>query len=101
MKKFFTLIAAVAMAASVNAQTVYSFVGCTPESFTYDGTWFKYDETKKQFDYLVGSKSEYAAFSLKDSPLSLLYKNSSAKTKVFTISDKYLCAHSKGTQVSV
>ena len=50
MKKFFTLIAAVAMAASVNAQTVYSFVGCTPKSFTYDGTWFKYDETKNQFE---------------------------------------------------
>ena len=101
MKKFFTLIAAVAMAASVNAQTVYSFAGCTQESFTYEDSWFKYDATNKQFDYLTGSKSEYAALSLKDSPLSLLYKNSGAKTKVFTISDKYLCAQAKGTQISV
>ena len=32
MKKFFTLIAAVAMAASVNAQTTYSFVGTKTDS---------------------------------------------------------------------
>lgn len=101
MKKFFTLIAAVAMAASVNAQTVYSFAGCTQESFTYEDSWYKCDATGKQFDYLTGSKSEYASFSLKDSPVSLLYKNSSTKKKVFTISDTYLCAQSKGTQVRV
>lgn len=43
MKKFFTLIAAVAMAASVNAQTTYSFVGTTTDSYTFEEAWYEWN----------------------------------------------------------
>ena len=102
MKKFFTLIAAVAMAASVNAQTTYSFAGTTKDSYTLEEGWYKWNETTAtQLDYLIGSKNEYHGVTLKDSPVSLSFKNSKAKTKVFTISDKYFCAQAKQTHIEV
>ena len=95
MKKFFTLIAAVAIAASVSAQTTYSFVGTTTDSYTFEEAWYEWNATTTtQLDYKTGSKNEYHGVTLKDSPVSLSFKNSKAKTKVFTISDKYFCAQS-------
>ena len=41
MKKFFTLIAAVAMVASVNAQTTYSFAETTKDSYTLEEGWYQ------------------------------------------------------------
>lgn len=99
MKKFFTLIAAVAMAASMNAQTTYSMAGLSGDNFTYDAAWWTY--SNNQFDYLNGSKTDYSTLAMKDTPVSFLYKNSKAKSKAFTISDKYFCAQTKGVQISV
>lgn len=102
MKKFFTLIAAVAMAASVSAQTTYSFVGTTTDSYTFEEAWYEWNATTTtQLDYKTGSKNEYHGVTLKDSPVSLSFKNSKAKTKVFTISDKYFCAQAKQTRIEV
>ena len=103
MKKFFTLIAAVAMAASVNAQTTYSFVGTKTDSYTFEEAWYEWNATttNTQLDYKTGSKNEYHCVTLKDSPVSLAFKNSSAKNKVFTISDKYFCAQSSKVRIEV
>lgn len=102
MKKFFTLIAAVAMAASVNAQTTYSFAETTKDSYTLEEGWYQWNETTTtQLDYKTGSKNEYHCVTLKDSPVSLAFKNSSAKNKVFTISDKYFCAQSSKVRIEV
>ena len=102
MKKFFTLIAAVAMAASVNAQTTYSFAETSKDSYTLEEGWFEWDATKDgQLNYLTGSKNEYHGVTLKDSPVSFSYKNSSTKNKVFTISDKYFCAQSSKVRIVV
>ena len=103
MKKFFTLIAAVAMAASVNAQTTtYSFAGTKTDSYTFEEAWYEWNATTNtQLDYKTGSKKEYHCVTLKDSPVSLAFKNSSAKDKVFTISDKYFCAQSSKVRIEV
>lgn len=69
MKKFFTLIAAVAMVASVNAQTTYSFAETTKDSYTLEEGWYQWNETTTtQLDYKTGSKNEYHCVTLKDSP---------------------------------
>ena len=79
MKKFFTLIAAVALAASVKAQTTYSFENLSQDNFEYSEDEYKWDTTGKKFDLLKASKSEYYALSLKNTPVSFKYKNSKTK----------------------
>lgn len=85
MKKFFTLIAAVALAASVNAQTTYSFENLSQDNFEYSADEYKWDTTGEKFDLLKASKTEYCALSLKDTPVSFKYKNSKVKENVFDI----------------
>lgn len=64
--------------------------------------WYQWNETTTtQLDYKTGSKNEYHCVTLKDSPVSLAFKNSSAKNKVFTISDKYFCAQSSKVRIEV
>ena len=50
---------------------------------------------------MTGSKNEYHKVTLKDTPVSFSFKNSGAKTKVFTISDKYFCAQSSKIRIEV
>ena len=52
MKKFFTLIAAVALAASVNAQTTYSFENLSQENFEYSADEYNWDTTGKKIQSL-------------------------------------------------
>ena len=85
MKKFFTLIAAVALAASVKAQTTYSFENLSQDNFEYSEDEYKWDTTGKKFDLLKASKSEYYALSLKNTPVSFKYKNSKTKENIFDI----------------
>lgn len=101
MKKFFTLIAAVAMAASVNAQA-YSLAGKTSKDFYCEDEAFTFGTTEAtQFDYVVPSKSNYSTLGLENTPIAFFYKNSSKKTKIFQICDEYLVAQGKGFQVNV
>lgn len=102
MKKFFTLIAAVAMAASMNAQTVYSFENTTKDNYSFDATWYEWDsKTDGQINYLTGSKNEYAPLALKDTPVALSFKNSKAKSKAFTLFSGFMMAQGKGTRIEV
>ena len=78
MKKFFTLIAAVAMAASVNAQTTISFGSLAASDFSnvvnFEETTYKMDGVVgPSFNY-VGTSSAVASFTCKG--VDFQYKNS-------------------------
>lgn len=67
MKKFFTLIAAVAMAASVNAQTITFEVGSVPASIDKDGLVLAITDTKSKISIdentaYFGTAASYARF---------------------------------------
>ncbi len=101
MKKFFTLIAAVAMAASVNAQT-YSLAGKTVSDFIYDTADFTFGTTADgYFDYIKADKANYSSLELDNTPIVFFYKGSGKKTKSFRIADEQLIANGKGYSINV
>ncbi len=108
MKKFFTLIAAVAMAVSANAQKTYSLAGLTSESFIYDSSEWSFvtttndqGETLNYFDLTKASTTEYSSLEVKDTPIVFFYKNNKGKTKAFSIFEDQVTTQSKGFRVNV
>ncbi len=102
MKKFFTLIAAVAMAVSANAQKTYSLAGLSMADLIYESTeWSVNAKDATQLDYIEASKTKYAILEVKDTPVMFAYKNSSKKEKSFKVGDTYLQTGGKGFRLSV
>lgn len=102
MKNLFTFIVALFMATSVYAQKSYSMGGLKAESFSYDEADFSVNaKNAKKIDYIKKDGINYSSLSVKDTPISFLYKNGAAKEGFFTMYDTYFYLNGKGVKVVV
>ena len=102
MKNLFTFIVALFMATSVYAQKSYSMGGLKAESFSYDVADFSVNaKNAKKIDYIKKDGINYSTLSVKDTPISFLYKNGGAKEGFFTMYDTYFYLNGKGVKIVV
>lgn len=102
MKNLFTFIVALFMATGVYAQKSYSMGGLKAESFSYgDGDFLVNAKNAKKIDYIKKDGINYSTLSVKDTPISFLYKNGGAKEGFFTMYDTYFYLNGKGVKVVV
>lgn len=76
--------------------------GLKAESFSYDEADFSVNaKNAKKIDYIKKDGINYSSLSVKDTPISFLYKNGAAKEGFFTMYDTYFYLNGKGVKVVV
>lgn len=73
--------------------------GLKAESFSYDGGDFSVNGQK--INYIKKDANNYSTLSVKDTPISFLYKNGGEKKGFFTMYDTYFYLNGKGVKVVV